>query len=151
MLLDIIILVSVLLDQLTKLLIKISMSLYETIPIIDNVFSITYIHNTGAAFSIFQDKTILLIAIQSIVIIAMFAFIITKGKEIDKFLKVSIGLIIGGGFGNLIDRVFLGYVVDFFDFHFWPIFHVADISVCVGCGLLVIYVFLIEGKVKNEQ
>jgi signal peptidase II len=69
----------------------------------------------------------------------------------NRLLLVSLGLIIGGGFGNLIDRVRQGYVVDFFDFHFWPIFNVADIAVSVGCGLLIVYVLFVEGKESDAK
>lgn len=141
----------ILADQGTKLFIRLNMDLNSSISVIDGIFSITYIHNTGAAFSILQGKTIFLIMIQIVVILAIFFYMIMKGSSLHWTLKASMAMIAGGGLGNLIDRVNNGYVVDFLHFHFWPIFNIADISVSCGCGLLVIYVFFIEGKLKNGK
>ena len=65
-------------------------------------------------------------------------------------MMTSVALIAGGGIGNLVDRISLGYVVDYLDFRVFPIFNLADIAVCVGCGLLIVYVMFIDGKQKNE-
>lgn len=146
-----IIIIAVAFDQISKWYIQNNMDVYQTISIIEDFFNITYIHNTGAAFSILEGKTSFLIGMQIIVLTAMFIYVNVKNNQINRILKISLAFIVGGGIGNLIDRITNGYVVDFFDFHFWPIFNVADICVCVGCGLLMIYVFFIEGKVKNEQ
>jgi signal peptidase II len=70
-----------------------------------------------------------------------------KGRPL---MMTSVALIAGGGIGNLIDRIALGYVVDYLDFRVFPIFNLADIAVCVGCGLLVVYVLFFDGKQKNE-
>lgn len=147
----ILIMLIIVLDQGSKFLIQSTMALNTSVPIIEGIFSITYIHNTGAAFSVLEGKTIFLIIVQIIVILVIFAFMIKKGPSLHWTLKTSLAFIVGGGLGNLADRVNNGYVVDFLHFHFWPIFNIADISVCCGCGLLVIYVFLIEGKVKNGK
>ena len=138
-------------DQLSKFIIQSNMDLNSSIPLIEGFFSITYIRNTGAAFSVLQGKTIILIFIQVFVILAIFGYVIYKKKSLHWTLKTALALIAGGGLGNLIDRVYNGYVVDFIHFHFWPIFNIADISVCIGSGLLIIYVFLIEGKEKNGK
>ena len=66
-------------------------------------------------------------------------------------MLLSLSLIVAGGIGNLIDRAMNGYVIDFLDIRIWPIFNVADISVCVGCGLLVLYMFLIEPKLSDKK
>jgi len=146
-----IIAIIILFDQLTKWLVQSSMTLNTSIPVMEGVFSMTYIHNSGAAFSMLQGKTFLLIGIQLLVIFAMLAYASMKRRGMNRLLLVSLGLIIGGGFGNLIDRVRQGYVVDFFDFHFWPIFNVADIAVSVGCGLLIVYVLFVEGKESDAK
>lgn len=137
------------LDQLTKWWIQKSLLLNESIPIWDHIFSITYIHNTGAAFSLLEGKTYLLILFQLIIITVMMGFVFKKGRDFHWLLKLSLAMIVAGGVGNLIDRITKGYVVDFFHFHFWPIFNVADIGVTVGCALLAAYVFFIEGKEKS--
>ena len=66
-------------------------------------------------------------------------------------LVLSLCLIIAGGLGNLIDRIALGFVTDMFDFHFWPVFNVADISVCVGAGFLVLYTLVFYGKTEKKS
>ena len=147
----IIIAIIIAVDQLSKYLIQSGMELNQTIPLINGVFHITYIHNYGAAFSIFQNKTGFLIAIQLVVITGVIVYLI-KRRKIDHWaLLLSLSLIAAGGFGNLIDRAAKGYVVDFLDLRVWPIFNVADISVCVGCGLMVLYVFLIEPKRSRSE
>lgn len=147
----IIIILVVALDQLTKYLIKTNLDLNSTIPLLDGIFHITYIQNSGAAFSMFQNKTGFLIAMQLIVITIVLVYLIKRQKKEHWCLLVSLSLIAAGGIGNLIDRAMNGYVVDFLDFRFWPIFNVADISVCVGCGLLVLYMFFIEPKRNKEK
>lgn len=134
------------LDQTAKYLIQTNLVLNTSIPLVDGIFHITYIHNYGAAFSIFQNKTGFLIVMQLIVITAVLVYLIKKQKKENWCLLLSLSLIAAGGIGNLIDRAANGYVVDFLDFRIWPIFNVADISVCVGCGLLVLYMFFIEPK-----
>lgn len=138
-------------DQISKYFIQTNMDLNDSIAIIEGLFSITYIQNTGAAFSLLQGKTMILIIIQMLVVLAIVIYVSIKKNMLRRTLIVSLALIVGGGVGNLIDRVHYGYVIDFLHFHFWPIFNVADISVCVGCGLLIIYVFFIEGKEKNGK
>jgi len=147
----ILILAVVVLDQISKYYIQTNMDLNNSIPVIEGFFSITYIQNTGAAFSILQGKTIILMLIQVLVILTIFVYVLLKKNSLHWTLKMSLAFIVGGGLGNLIDRISYGYVVDFLHFHFWPIFNVADISVCIGCGLLIIYVFFIEGKEKNGK
>jgi len=147
----IIIVFVVALDQLTKYLIKTNLDLNSTIPLLDGIFHITYIQNSGAAFSMFQNKTGFLIAMQLIVITIVLVYLIKRQKKEHWCLLVSLSLIAAGGIGNLIDRAMNGYVVDFLDFRFWPIFNVADISVCVGCGLLVLYMFFIEPKGRRDK
>lgn len=137
------------LDQITKYLIQSNMELGQTIGIIENFFHITYIHNYGAAFSIFQNQTALLIFLPLIIMSGILIVMIRMGLSKNKICATALGLVVAGGIGNLIDRVAYGYVVDFLDFRVFPIFNVADMAVCCGCGLLIIYVFFIEPK-KNK-
>ena len=147
----IIIILIVIGDQLTKGLIQQSMVLNQSIPVWDGIFSITYIHNTGAAFSMLAGKTQVLALFQVITIGVILGYYILKGRKSHPLLRISLAMIVAGGIGNLIDRLTLGYVVDFLDFHFWPIFNVADIGVSAGCVLLAGYVFFIEGKEKSGR
>lgn len=126
------------------------MALYESIPVIQDVFHITYIHNTGAAFSIMAGQISLLILLPLFMIIAAVVFMFVMRKKGHPMLMTSVALIAGGGVGNLIDRMMLGYVVDYLDFRVFPIFNLADIAVCVGCGLLILYVLFFDGKQKDE-
>ena len=147
----IIIALVVAIDQLTKYLIRSNMDLNHTIPIIDGIFHLSYIHNFGAAFSLFEGKTYFLAAMQFIVIVIALVYLMKKQKKEHWCLLLSISLIAAGGIGNLIDRIVNGYVVDFFDFRIWPVFNVADISVCTGCGLLILYMFFLESKREKKN
>ena len=131
----------VLIDQLTKLLVTNNMELNESIPWITDVFELRYIRNTGMAWGMFNDKTWLLTVI-SLLMMAALLYVyhnITEGRYY-RLLRILIICIIGGAVGNLIDRVRLGYVVDFLYFKLidFPVFNVADIFVTVSVILLVI-------------
>ncbi|MBQ8589096.1 MAG: signal peptidase II [Firmicutes bacterium] len=141
------------LDWLTKHWIQTSMALNDTIPVIDGIFHITYIHNYGAAFSILQGKQGLLLIVTGIAMagIAVYMIVAQKKKELTPMGMWALALILGGGLGNFFDRVRFGYVVDFFDFRIWPIFNVADIAVCCGCGLLVFYVMVWEPRLEKQK
>lgn len=137
-------------DQIIKNHVVGTMALYESIPVLQDIFHITYIHNTGAAFSLMAGKISVLILLSLFMIIAAVVFMLIMRKKGHPLMMTSVALIAGGGIGNLIDRIALGYVVDYLDFRVFPIFNLADIAVCVGCGLLVLYVLFFDGKQKNE-
>ncbi len=139
------------LDQISKFIIQKYFELGQSMPIFENIFHLTYIHNYGAAFSFFQNKTIFLILVQLILITLISFFMITMRKRSHRIMLISMSLIIAGGAGNLIDRIAYGYVVDFFDFRVFPIFNIADISVCTGCGLLLIFLFFIEPRLEKKE
>lgn len=147
----IIIALIVFLDQLIKYLIQVNIDLNHSIPLIDGFFHFTYIQNRGAAFSILQNQTMLLIILPLIVTVIVLIYITKKRKTEHWSILLSMSLISAGGIGNLIDRIAYGYVVDYFDFRVFPIFNIADISVCAGCGLLVIYMFFIEPKFIKDR
>lgn len=147
----IIIIAAVLLDQIIKFAVRTNMDLYQTIPIIDGIFHITYIQNTGAAFSLFSGNTGMLALITVIITVGILAYLFKLKNNGHWALMLSLALIVAGGVGNIIDRISLQYVVDFLDLRIWPIFNLADIYVCVGCILLVIYVFLIEPKLNAQK
>ena len=144
-------LVIILFDQISKYLIRINFDLQESLPIWDGIFHLTYVQNKGAAFSIFEGQLAFTIGFPVVVMALLFFYIIKHGKDINTFMGVALSLILAGGIGNLIDRILLGFVTDFFDFRIWPVFNIADISVCVGCGLLLIYVLFIEGKAHGRK
>ena len=146
-----IIVAAVAVDQLIKKLGVSTMALHETIPVLEDIFHITYIRNTGAAFSIMEGQLSVLILLPVVMIAAAVVFMIIKRKTAHPLLMISVAMIAGGGIGNLIDRIALGYVVDYLDFRVFPIFNVADIFVCVGCGLLILYVLFIDGKQDGKR
>lgn len=142
----------ILLDQIVKKIVVSNMYLGESIPLLEDFFHITYIHNEGAAFSLWEQQWVLLIAFPAIVMIVGLVCLFIKRKTWDKLYLLSIAMICGGGLGNLIDRITHGYVVDMFDFRVFPVFNIADIFICVGCGLMLIYVIFLERKNgDNEQ
>ncbi len=127
-------------DQVIKFFIEKDLRPVEEIPFIDGFLHWEYVRNTGAAFGSFSDKTTLLSIITGIIILAGIVAIILK-KINHKFLLVTAVMIISGGLGNLIDRVFRGYVVDFICVEFidFPVFNFADILVTCGAFLLMGY------------
>lgn len=130
-----------LIDQIVKLLIKTNMNLNEEISIIPNFFSIQYLKNTGAAFSILENQTILL-AITSIICISVIIYYLKKEENLTTAMYLSFGLVLGGILGNLIDRIVYQGVIDFLSFQIFnynfPVFNIADIGITIGVLLLII-------------
>ena len=127
----------ILLDQLTKYFISKYMLLHQSIPLIKNILHLTYIQNTGAGFGILKNQNTFLI-FTSLIIIGIILFYIKQIIK-EKQIHIPIALILGGAFGNLIDRIFLGYVIDFIDFRIWPAFNIADSCITIGALWLIIY------------
>ncbi|MBI2659343.1 signal peptidase II [Candidatus Woesearchaeota archaeon] len=127
----------VILDQLAKFLIKQSFQLNQSIPIIKNVFHLTYITNTGSAFGLFKGLNLFFMLFSAMVIVVIFYYM-KKIKENEKTMKLAAGLLLGGTIGNLIDRLLYGAVTDFIDFRIWPVFNIADSAVTISVVLLII-------------
>ena len=133
-------------DQSSKWWVSSTFSSGESQALIDGVLWLTYVQNQGAAFSILQGKVLFFIIASVIVIAALMiwaAFYRPPAR-----LAVILGLMSGGAAGNLIDRLRLSHVIDFFDLHWWPIFNVADIAIVIGGILLFLYVLIQE---RSEQ
>ena len=125
----------------TKYIIQKNMVPYQSIPVIDNIFHITYVQNTGAAFSILKGKT-LFFTVVSMIVIAIIVLSLIKLPTKYRALGIALAMILGGALGNLIDRLRFGYVVDFLDFRVWPVFNVADCAIVLGViilGYLIIF------------
>ena len=122
------------------------------IAVIEDVLYFKYAENTGVAFSMFSDNRWMLIGITSIMLIVVLAFFLS-GKVTDKLEQFSLALILAGGVGNLIDRISLGYVIDFIDVRIinFAIFNIADICICVGAFLLCVAVYLSDKKEASEK
>ena len=141
------------LDQITKWLTVINLDLYESYPLIENVFHFTYIQNKGAAFGILQDHRWVFIVV-SVVAIAGLSVMLWKNRQGSKLLCVAISMIVGGGIGNMIDRCLLGYVIDFLDFTLidFAVFNVADSFVCIGVGLFVLELLIeLKKEIKDGK
>ena len=144
--------IMLILDQLSKVLIDAKMSLYQSISIIENFFSITYVRNTGAAWSILEGNMMFFYMITIVAIVCMVYFY--KSNESDWLSEWGIAMMLGGTLGNFLDRLRLQYVIDFLDFNIFgydfPVFNIADICLCVGVGILLLS-FVLEGVRKNEN
>ncbi len=127
-----------LLDQFTKFLAA-RLNLGESVPLIQNILHLTLVHNRGAGFGILQGQRIFFIAFSLVVLGAL----IIRWKKIPEDIKAAIplGLIIGGILGNLIDRIYLGYVIDFIDLRVWPVFNIADSAISIAAIWLIFYLW----------
>ena len=130
---------TVAIDQASKVIVRGSMTLYQSDPVWGNFFRLTYIHNSGAAFGLNMGSP-LLHTLVSIAALGILAYLYRGLKGDERLLQVALALVLGGAIGNIIDRLYLGEVVDFFDFGLgnlrWPIFNFADIFVTTGVFLL---------------
>lgn len=147
--------VGIIIDQITKIAVDSSMKLFDSIPVVENFFHLTYVRNRGAAFSFLSDASwrlpffITVSAVAALVILIAFR----KLRDDQRLAHVSLAMIFSGAVGNLIDRVRLGEVIDFLDAHWyrhhWPAFNVADSLICVGVFLLAIDMMLEEKRLKK--
>lgn len=141
-------------DQIIKIIIRSNLNEYQEIKIIKNFFSITFLKNTGAAFSILKNSTLLLIIISVLFILLISKYIKKEEKNLTKLDVYSYGIILGGIFGNLLDRIIHKGVIDYLSFRFFsyyfPVFNFADICITVGIALLIISTIINEKKQDKE-
>ena len=136
--------VGLLADQATKLYVDKVMTLHQSIPVVDGLFSFTYVRNRGAAFSFLSEASWRLPFFIAVTLIAAVVILVAMGKmrEDQKLAQVSLAMIFSGAIGNLIDRVRLGEVIDFLDVywrtHHWPAFNIADSLICAGVALVAL-------------
>lgn len=127
-------------DIISKLVIKNLLNLYESIKVIPNFFYLTYVKNEGAAFSILEGKQTILIILAICILIYLFNYL--KKEKLDNYKVIYYSLLISGIFGNLIDRIVYNSVIDFLDFKIfgydYPIFNLADTFIVVGVILIII-------------
>ena len=136
-------------DQITKYIVITNMELGQSIDFIDGLLDFTYIHNDGGAWGIFGGSRWFLIGFTAVIMLVLLVLLIRNGKKNMLFLWAG-SLILSGGIGNLIDRIFRdGKVIDFLHATFinFPIFNVADCAVVIGAGLLILYFIL---DMKND-
>ena len=134
--------VFLIIDIISKIVVSKLMNVYDSIILIKDFFYITYVRNTGAAWSIFEGRVLWLIII-SLMIITFIIYYVFKNIPKNKVEFVGYSLVLGGAFGNLLDRIIYGYVVDFLDFYIfgydYPIFNLADSFIFIGVILVIIY------------
>ena len=135
---------TLLLDQASKLLIDHEMQLFDSIAILPS-FNLTYLHNTGAAFSFLHDAggwqrwlfTGLAIIMSGVIFVWL-----KRLRNHETFMAIALSLILGGAIGNLIDRIAYGYVIDFLDVYYqdwhWPAFNIADSAICIGVAFMIL-------------
>lgn len=126
-------------DQLSKWYIVSNYQLGESSPWLGNWLFLTYVQNRGAAFGMLEGHSWFFLVSALVVVIALIIY--NARYPVDKYLQFLMGFIVAGAIGNFIDRYRFGYVVDFFDLRWWPVFNVADIAIVVGGFFLVIYMF----------
>lgn len=147
-----VIIVTVFLDQLTKYLTVLHLKPIDTLPIIEDVLHLTYVENTGAAFGMMKDARWVFMVTSTAAIIGILGYMIhrvyIKKEKMPWMEALSLSLIVGGGIGNMIDRTMLGYVVDMIDCRFinFAVFNVADSFVCIGAGLMILYLMILTVK-----
>lgn len=149
----------IVLDQITKLQVVERFRLGESIAVIPDLFSLTYVRNTGAAFGILATADpafrVPFFILVPFVALAAIGYVFRKIPAQDRKLSTALSLVVGGAIGNLIDRVRLGFVVDFLDFHWrytyhFPAFNVADTAICVGVGILMLDLLLQKQDAGKE-
>ena len=144
----------ILLDQITKILALQHLAPVGSLPLWENVLHLTYVENTGAAFGMLKDHRWVFLVISTVALGGMIVYMFLN-KTKHPLETTAVAFIVGGGIGNMIDRLTRGFVVDFVDVkcipHWNYIFNVADIFVCVGCGLFILYVLLFEAKSKKAE
>ena len=140
------------LDQISKAVVMRSMIPGESIPILPNIFHLTYVLNPGAAFGILSNQRMFLL-ITGAALILVTAYFYPLLKKSDACLRFGATAILSGAVANLIDRIQTGCVVDFFDFRIWPVFNVADIAIVLGVGFMIYAILfrLDNSKVEAER
>ena len=137
-------------DQFLKFLVHQSMSLGQSIPLLDGILKLTYVRNTGAAFSLFVGFSPYLLVIGLIVALAVIYFHY-KIPARNYYLQTGLAFILGGSLGNLVDRIFRSYVIDYLDITVWPVFNFADIMINAGVILIAFKLFAERKKDVSDS
>ena len=136
------------LDQITKMLTLKFLLPKGSISILP-FFSLTYVENTGSAFGMFRNANLFLLIVSLFVL-----FLMIKWRKdilsLGDLAKYGYLMIFAGALGNIFDRIILGHVVDFLDFHFWPVFNIADSAICIGAGFIAFEILKAKKKEINK-
>lgn len=140
-------------DQVTKALVVANIDYGERVPVLGDTVQLWHVRNTGAAFSLFEGLTWLFLPVHLLAIV-MVVYFHRQFRDRGPWIHVVLGAILAGSLGNLTDRVRLGYVVDFVSVGIgdlrWPTFNVADSTLVVGIGLLVLYLTFVDGRERSR-
>lgn len=137
----------IVLDRVTKAIVTAKLALNESLPVIPDIFHLTLLYNRGAAFGILQNSTVFFVIISLLSICLILFYACFRSAEIKSLaLRLSLAFILAGAFGNLIDRIKFGYVIDFLDFRIWPVFNVADSFITIGIIILIFQIFIPRKK-----
>lgn len=149
---SIVMVLTLIIDQIIKLIVRLNMNIYDSIKVIDNFFNITYIHNNGAAWGILAGNRIILI-IGSIIVMVIIYLTFVRNAVLTKCQEMIYGILFGGILGNLFDRILYGYVIDYLDFNVFgynfPVFNFADI--CIVISMFIITLINFKGSVNDED
>jgi signal peptidase II len=126
------------------------MHLGMSIPLIKNIFHLTYVLNPGAAFGMLEHRTSFFIVV-ALLLVAAVVYFYPRIPPGHLLLRIGIGLQVGGAIGNVIDRVKTGYVIDFFDFRIWPVFNIADIAIVCGVGMIILSILRSQQKESQHE
>jgi signal peptidase II len=128
---------AVIVDQVTKYAVGQWIALGESIPVVANVFHISLVHNSGIAFGLFRGQPVfwLVVITVSLIVLIVLAHYVAHFYVLQ---RIAFGIILGGAAGNWIDRIRVGYVIDFLDFRVWPVFNVADSCITMGVAMLIL-------------
>ena len=138
-------------DQLIKYFVNTGLKPVGKVSVIDGLFKLVYVENRGVAFGMFKDMRWIFVALTSVLLLIIIIYMFKK-RPSGKFFYICAGLIIGGGIGNLIDRVIYGYVIDYLSVSFFPpVCNFADYCITIGVILLVIYIFFFSSKFKSNK
>lgn len=138
-------------DQIIKYFVINNLKPLGSVSVIDNLFKLTYVENRGVAFGMFNDMRWFFVVLTSVLIAAIIIFMFIK-RPGGKLFYIAAGLIIGGGIGNLIDRILYGYVIDYLSLSFFsPVCNFADYAITIGVVLLAVYVIFFTGYLKSNK
>ena len=140
----------IVLDRVVKAVVRSGLAPGETVAVLGDFFHITYVQNKGVAFSMLYGKETVILLITAVLMVAVLVVLIGFHRKFPVMFNTGLALVCGGGLSNIIDRKAYGYVVDMFDFGWFPVFNVADICICVGCGLMLLYALRSMKDEKKE-
>ena len=138
----------IVLDRIVKALIRNGFEPGDTVAVLGDFFHITYVQNKGVAFSMLYGHQTAILILTAALLAAVLVFLIGFHRRFPAYFNTGLALVCGGGLSNIIDRKAYGYVVDMLDFGWFPVFNAADVCICVGCGLMLLYAIR---SIKDEK